>query len=113
MRASKNLLIATTTLLLAACGHGNGSIDDTIGGACFSDRDCDDRCYSGGDFPNGFCSRPCIDDLDCTDDAYCMAEEGGTCMYYCPPFECARLGPGWTCHEKDRKNGGKANVCSG
>jgi len=99
--------------LLVGCGHGNGDIDSTIGAACLSDRDCEDRCYRDEDLPHGFCSRPCIDDLDCTADTYCMAESGGICMYFCPPFECSRLGVEWTCRERGRINGGNIFVCSG
>lgn len=99
--------------LLVACGHSAGEIDGTIGKACLSDRDCDDRCFNDGDLPGGFCSRSCIDDLDCPDDAYCMQESGGICMFYCPPFDCSRLGGGWNCRERDREGGGKAFVCSG
>lgn len=107
----KHLL--TCLIFAAACGHGAGSIDKTIGDTCLSDRDCDHVCFRGGDFPGGFCSVPCGSDLDCPDDAYCMAEAGGVCMFICPPFDCARLGGGWQCRERDRAGGGHANVCSG
>ena len=101
------------SILVAACGHGNGDIDSTIGSACLSDRDCDDRCFRDDDLPGGFCSLQCFDDLDCPDDSYCMSESEGICMFYCPPFDCARLGPGWTCRERSRRNGGNIFVCSG
>jgi hypothetical protein len=105
--------IILISVLLAGCGHGDGSIDSTIGDPCFSDRNCDQSCYMGGDFPGGFCSLSCIDDLDCPGDSYCMAAAGGVCMFYCPPFDCSRLGPGWQCRERSRRNGGTAFVCSG
>ena len=53
-------------LFLAACGgHDEGDIDDVIGAACSTDRDCDSRCFSGGHFPGGFCSLSCASDNDC------------------------------------------------
>jgi len=100
-------------LFTAACGHGTGSIDKTEGAACLSDRDCDHLCYQGGHFPGGFCSVPCRTDLDCPDDSLCMSDSGGVCMFVCPPFDCARLGPGWSCRERDQLGGGHADVCSG
>jgi hypothetical protein len=100
-------------LFVVGCGHDEGGIDDIVGKACSSDRDCDSNCYLGGDFPGGFCSVPCDNDNDCPSDTYCMAESGGVCMFACPAFDCARLGPGWGCKEKDRLGGGKADVCSG
>jgi hypothetical protein len=99
--------------LVACGGHDEGSIDDVIGSSCTSDRDCDTRCYLGGDFPGGFCSVPCQTDLDCPADAYCIAESDGVCMFACPAFDCFRLGPGWACRDKDHQSGGTVNVCSG
>jgi len=101
-------------LCVVACGgHDTGEIDETIGAACHTDRDCDFRCYTGGDFPDGFCSLSCASDNDCPGDTYCMVESGGVCMFGCPVFDCRRLGPGWNCRDRDRQNGGKVNVCSG
>src|SRR5262245_11912484 len=100
-------------LIAIGCGHGAGGIDKTEGKACASDRDCDHRCYQGGDFPGGFCSVPCSVDGDCPSDSVCTSNEGGVCMFVCPPFDCARLGPGWFCQSVDRREGGQANVCSG
>lgn len=98
----------------AGCGHGDGDIDELVGSACASDRDCDNRCYTeSGKFPGGFCSLSCASDADCPSDTYCMATEGGVCLFYCPEFDCARLGPAWECKEKDRQGGGKAFVCIG
>ncbi len=102
------------TLVVAACGgHGQGDIDDIVGAACATDRDCDSRCYLGGDFPGGFCSLPCASDNDCPGDTYCIDEAGGVCMFACPVFDCTRLGPGWECRDKNRQNGGHVPVCSG
>ena len=106
-------IVILTALLVAACGHDEGDIDDVVGAACSSDRQCDTRCFIGGDFPGGFCSLSCATDNDCPGDTYCMQEAGGVCMFACPAFDCQRLGPGWSCHDRDRLNGGKINVCSG
>jgi hypothetical protein len=101
-------------LVVGACGgHDTGDIDDVIGAACSTDRDCESRCYSGGDFPGGFCSLPCASDNDCPGDTYCMSESGGVCMFACPVFDCSRLGPGWECRDENRLNGGNVSVCSG
>jgi serine protease len=105
--------VACILLLFVACGHDAGGIDDTIGSTCASDRDCDSHCYLGGDFPSGFCSQSCVTDNDCPSDALCVSESGGVCMFACPPFDCSRLGPGWTCRDKDHAGGGTVNVCSG
>jgi hypothetical protein len=100
-------------LLVGACGHGDGDIDETVGDSCATDRDCDDRCFTGGDFPGGFCSLGCSSDNDCPGDTYCMESSGGVCMFACPAFDCSRLGPGWRCDNEKRRNGGEISVCTG
>jgi len=108
------LVVGLCVALAAACGgHHEGGIDKTIGAACGSDRDCDDRCYTGGDFPGGYCSVSCESDADCPVDTFCMSESDGVCLFACPGFECARLGPGWECRERSRRGGGTTTVCSG
>jgi hypothetical protein len=108
-------VLISTALFLAACGgHSEGQIDNVIGSPCASDRDCDSRCYiDTGDFPGGFCSISCQTDNDCPGDTYCMSKSGGVCLFACPAFDCSRLGTGWGCHDEDRKNGGKQQVCIG
>lgn len=107
-------IVILCALFVAACGgHDEGDIDNVIGSACTTDRNCDNRCYLGGDFPGGFCSIPCASDNDCPSDTLCMQKEQGVCMFACPQFDCSRLGAGWGCHDEDRLSGGKANVCSG
>jgi hypothetical protein len=100
-------------MLVIGCGRDDGDIDDTIGSRCASDRDCDERCFMGADFPGGFCSLPCLSDNDCPGDTFCIDEGGGSCMFACPGFDCSRLGAGWTCRDEDRISGGSVNVCSG
>jgi|SRR5690348_9267266 hypothetical protein len=107
-------LVSLCVLVLAGCGgHGPGDIDEVVGAACDSDRECDARCYQGGDFPGGFCSLPCETDNDCPGDTYCIRESDGVCMYACPAFDCRRLGPGWGCRDKERESGGHVSVCAG
>src|SRR5688500_12165029 len=107
-------LVLFSVLALAACGgHDTGDIDDTIGAACSSDRECVHRCYVDNDFPGGFCSLSCASDNDCPADTYCMSTNGGVCMFACPGFDCDRLGAGWSCRERSRQNGGNTTVCSG
>jgi hypothetical protein len=111
----RNLMVLCALAFAGGChsGHDVGGIDPIIGATCVTDRDCDDRCYQGGDFPGSFCSQSCIDDRDCPLDSACVATMGGVCMFTCPDFDCHRLGAGWECHDKDRAGGGKTNVCSG
>jgi hypothetical protein len=111
----RQVIVIAMFAALAACnsGHRLGEIDPTIGATCSNDRNCDDRCYLGGEFPGGFCSLSCLSDRDCPVDTYCIDTQGGVCMYICPDFDCTRLGAGWSCKDKDRAGGGKASVCSG
>jgi hypothetical protein len=110
---SMKSLFLVCALLVGACGHGDGDIDTEVGATCVDDRDCDDSCVLGGDFPGGFCSLPCDTDNDCPGDTYCMETQGGICMFACPAFDCDRLGAGWSCKSRKRNNGGDINVCSG
>lgn len=110
----KSLVIASMLFVTACGGHDDGDIDEVVGAACASDRDCESRCYlDNNDFPGGFCSLSCQTDNDCPIDTYCMSQSGGVCLFACPPFECDRLGPSWTCREKSRKSGGSVSVCIG
>jgi len=107
-------LVILSALFVVGCGgHDEGEIDEVIGATCANDRDCDFRCYTGGDFPGGFCSVSCASDNDCPTDTYCMSESGGVCMFACPAFDCRRLGRDWSCRDRSRQNGGNIEVCSG
>ena len=109
----KSIAIAFV-LVVSACGRSDGDIDDLVGARCVDDRDCDNRCLrDSGDYPGGFCSIQCNSDDDCTTDSSCIAKDDGVCLFDCPAFDCARLGPGWACKEKDRAGGGKITVCVG
>ena len=106
--------ILLLTLLVACAGHGSGSIDEVIGAACASDRDCANRCYTDPqDFPGGFCSRSCTSDADCPSDTVCATKAGGVCLFTCPPMDCTTLGAHWHCSDQDVVGGGKAAVCNG
>jgi hypothetical protein len=110
----KSLVIASLVVAAACGGHGEGDIDELVGAACTSDRDCESRCYlDNNDYPGGFCSLSCQSDNDCPIDTYCMSQSGGVCLFACPPFDCARLGPEWECHQKARVHNGSVSVCVG
>ncbi len=109
----RQVLIAVVFLIGCNSGHRLGQIDPEIGASCSSDRDCQDRCFVGGDFPGGFCTLTCASDRDCPSDTFCMDVQGGACMYICPDFDCARLGGGWSCRDTGRIGGGQAAVCRG
>jgi len=116
MRCLASRVLLASLLSVAACGgHDLGSIDDTVGASCTSDRACADRCYqdNGDKFPGGFCSLACLSDNDCPTDTYCIKDAGGVCMFACPAFDCSRLGAGYACRDKDSMTGGKVNVCIG
>lgn len=99
-------------MVLAACG-GGGQIDDYIGGTCSGNSDCEDRCFTGGAFPDGFCSTRCLDDRDCPSDTVCVDRDGGVCMFLCSELDCDRLGDKWKCKERDNRGGGSDLVCIG
>lgn len=100
--------------LVTGCSRSPGDIDSYIGDTCVRDSDCDQRCYlDNQDFPGGFCSVSCRSDADCPSDTACIDKAGGVCLYLCPQFDCAALGPGWHCSDKERVTGGKDNVCIG
>lgn len=107
-------LVFACILLVSACGRDEGDIDEFIGAPCSNDRECDSRCYiDGNDYPGGFCSIACSSDNDCPADTFCIDENGGVCLFACPAFDCERLGPSWTCRNRDRASGGSINVCFG
>jgi len=100
-------------LIVGCAGHSSGSVDDVIGAGCAVDRDCANRCYTGPEFPGGFCSRSCTADADCPGDAVCATQAGGVCLFACPPMDCNALGAHWHCSDQDVVGGGKAAVCNG
>lgn len=108
------LALASVLVVLAACS--NSPTDAVIGAPCAVDGDCAHRCFTdnGDHFPGGFCSESCATDADCPNGASCVDVAGGVCMFDCPPFDCAFMGPGWQCDNRDRRSGGgQVNVCIG
>lgn len=99
-------------VLLVGCG--GDQIDTVVGAECTRDSQCDDRCLQDSkDYPGGFCTLSCASDNDCPSDTVCIEKSGGVCLFLCSELDCSRLGPGWACHDKDRRTGGKDNVCIG
>lgn len=101
-------LISAILLLLGSCSN----LDETVGGTCQSDADCDDRCLTN--FPGGFCTLDCNSDNDCVDGSFCADVAGGVCLIACDNnFECQDLlGGGYFCETKDSLSGGRVQVCT-
>jgi hypothetical protein len=66
------------------------------------------------EFPGGFCTIHCTDDTQCPHGTVCMDPAGGVCLFPCGnDVDCAFLGPGWLCQDRDRASGGHRLVCIG
>jgi hypothetical protein len=96
---------------LAACDDGVGFDGSLVGGPCIDSSQCDFRCETGGEYPQGMCTRPCNVDGDCPDDTFCINREGGICMLGCAlPSDCRG---GYNCEGREnRGHGGDSLVCS-
>lgn len=97
--------------LATACGNdGVGNDGAYVGGSCQDDRDCDEECLRGGDFPDGTCSVSCKVDDDCPSGTYCIDKEGGQCLLSCDrPADCRG---GYTCKgENNKGHSGESLVC--
>lgn len=108
------MLAALAPLTLAACQSSD--VSRALGARCEATADCDDRCLPPApDYPGGFCTRSCLDETECSDDASCADREGGVCLFKCGvDGDCAFLGDGWRCKEEDVHGGaGKVMVCRG
>lgn len=122
----------TATMIVAVCAlscgadpesiedHETGTSDAVIGDPCSSHDECFSRCLtdndSPSDYPGGFCSVPCASDADCPPDAACIDKDGGVCLFTCGPhgdFDCAFLGSGWRCNDKDSIADREVFVCIG
>ena len=107
------LLGAALAVVIAACSGGVDA-DGVVGAACRDDRDCAERCETGGDFPGGFCTVRCIDDGDCPSDTYCVDTHGGVCLFACDVNEdCDFLGRAYQCRDKDDFADRPIAVCFG
>ena len=96
---------------VAASGCGSSDVTRAVGARCASERECDELCLTGGDYPDGFCSLRCEDDGDCPGDTRCAREQGGVCLFKCEEDnECEFLGEKWDCEGAPNASG---RVCRG
>lgn len=103
-----------------ACGsdddHGAvGPNSALVGGRCDGNKDCQERCVTGGDYPGGMCTVSCNDDRDCPSGSACVDASGGVCAPLCGgKGDCDPFGPGWACRDRKLKHGpGQVTVCRG
>ncbi|MCA9669494.1 MAG: hypothetical protein KC503_28060 [Myxococcales bacterium] len=108
--------VAAAVMLLAvasapACGGDSvGNQGLTVGGSCANDRDCDQKCLTGGDFPQGTCSVRCSNDAQCPGGTACVDKDGGYCLLTCDFSSDCR--GGYTCKGKKRVDkSGEVLVC--
>ncbi len=101
------VVFALGLMMQAGCGG-----ERTVGGACDSDADCNERCLTGSDFPGGMCTVACRDDVDCPGGTDCIDKKGGVCLPVCDEHrDCFG---GYRCKSEDRRGaGGKSRVCIG
>ncbi|HUH04898.1 MAG TPA: hypothetical protein VML75_23030 [Kofleriaceae bacterium] len=105
------MILATASFLLVGCGgDGVGNGGSLVGGSCSSQSDCDERCLTGGDYPQGTCAVSCDTNADCPEGTQCVDKEGGVCLLSCTvPAECRG---GYTCKgEQNKGHGGDSLVC--
>jgi hypothetical protein len=105
-------LAAVAVLALApALGCSSSDVTRAVGARCESERECDELCLTGNDYPDGFCTLRCSDDGDCPDDSRCVREQGGTCLFKCEQDnDCEFLGKQWDCKGAQNASG---KVCRG
>jgi hypothetical protein len=101
--------------LIAGCGVSS-DVSRSLGAVCEDEGECEDRCLTGGRYPDGFCSLSCNGDGDCPDGAACVDREGGVCLFTCSDrADCQFLGAEWRC--RSQPEGGDGNgqvmVCTG
>jgi hypothetical protein len=97
--------------ILAACDTDDVGNDGTlVGGPCVTAAECQFRCETGGNYPQGTCTAPCNTDSDCPDGTHCINEEGGICLLACDvPADCRG---GYNCMGREnRGTGGDSLVC--
>lgn len=104
-------------LVIAACfGCQNTDVSRSLGARCDLSVECDGKCLPpGANWPGGFCTVACDNNSGCQEDALCVEEAGGVCAFACAETaNCAFLGPGYVCKQRDGKGGGtKVMVCRG
>ncbi len=101
--------------VLGGCS-ASSDVSRLVGARCESSSECDARCLPpSADYPDGFCTLVCNTSSECPDDAACVDDEGGACLFECTDdASCAFLGAAWQCKDRDRRDGGgKVRVCRG
>ncbi len=84
--------------LIALLGCQSSDVSRALGAECTSNKECDDVCAVGADWPDGMCTQSCMLDADCPVDAACTDDLAGICAYRCTVDEnCAFLGIGYHC----------------
>lgn len=109
----KTLFVSLFMVAVFACSDDGPN--DLVGGSCVDDRDCQERCLQGGDYPGGFCSVTCRDDVDCPEDTICVDKDNGVCVFPCDAVaDCDFLGGAdYTCRATDDWAGREVLVCLG
>ena len=91
-------VVAIALVVSSGAACQDSAVSRTLGAECTTDRDCDDLCASGGDWPDGMCTLRCTSDTDCPTEAACIPEMGGICAFRCTAdAPCAFLGPAYAC----------------
>lgn len=105
-------LAALAVIAVIALGCQSSDVTRAIGARCSSDHECDERCLTGDDFPDGFCSVSCDNDGDCPSDTRCVKDQGqGSCLFRCDDDDdCSYLGQKWECEGAQNASG---RVCRG
>lgn len=101
------VLVVCCLLSLLAVGCGG---EREVGGECDRHADCNQRCLTGSEFPDGMCTVSCDDDYDCPSDASCVSRRDGVCLLMCDR-DCPG---GYECDSESRRgHGGRTDVCIG
>jgi len=106
--------IVVAVLLLAACQSSD--VSRSVGARCDTNAECETQCLGpSGEWPGGFCTVLCDNDMGCPEGTRCIEENGGVCAFACgADAACNFLGTGYTCKALDSHGGGaKVMVCRG
>ncbi|MBL4636563.1 MAG: hypothetical protein JKY56_22115 [Kofleriaceae bacterium] len=106
----QRLSVALAVLFLLF-GCSSSAVSRELGAQCNDNSDCDDRCVSGADYPDGLCTVSCGSDRECPGGARCIDKEGGICLFSCTDTaDCEFLGQGWKCKSKDLRSDDQMEV---
>lgn len=104
-------------LCLALTGCVSSDVSRELGARCDDSDECDDRCLTGAQFPDGLCTTTCDDGGDCPGNAACADLAGGVCLFECEDdTHCEFLGDGWRCRVEVEHGGApdeEVTVCVG